>query len=265
MAREFEVQRNSTRLFSRVAELSSLFFQFIIEGIATVCISIVAVFVLPDFPHSTKFLTPDERALAIMRLVTADTNTKQLSHWEAFKAAVSDYHTWLLTLAYVSFFGSFPLGAIQLLTLVSSRSFFFLFASTDGNHLRRNDQLLLPYPHGFSRIQGSQRVSSEFQSSRSSPVRARRREGLTFFLPSSLSHSNYMTAPIYMGCLVICILVGFSSDHFKEKPFHLAGCAVVSGVSFIVVSQTSSNHAVQYAFILFGGAGIWSATPLFLR
>lgn len=63
-----------------------------------------------------------------------------------------------------------------------------------------------------------------------------------------------VTAPIYMACLVVCILVGFSSDKFKEKPFHILGCAVVSGISFIIVSQVR-NHTIQYVFITFGGAG----------
>lgn len=72
---------------------------FIIEGLATCVIAIAAVFVLPDFPHSTKFLSPDERALAIMRLVTADSNAPRLTHWQAFKAAVKDYRTWTCTLA----------------------------------------------------------------------------------------------------------------------------------------------------------------------
>jgi MFS family permease len=41
---------------------------FILEGSITVAIAIGAVFVLPDYPATTKWLTPQERALAMWRL-----------------------------------------------------------------------------------------------------------------------------------------------------------------------------------------------------
>lgn len=63
-----------------------------IEGLATIVLAVIGVFVLPDFPHSSKFLNPEERALAQLRLVTAESNSniKPLSHKEAFMAAVKD-------------------------------------------------------------------------------------------------------------------------------------------------------------------------------
>ncbi|KAL7409586.1 hypothetical protein BDY24DRAFT_436884 [Mrakia frigida] len=58
---------------------------------------------------------------------------------------------------------------------------------------------------------------------------------ISYFFPTlmvSLGYSgtqaNLMTAPIYVCCLVVCVAVGFSSDRFNEKPYHIAGCAVVS-------------------------------------
>ncbi|KAG0699522.1 hypothetical protein DFH29DRAFT_877257 [Suillus ampliporus] len=41
---------------------------FYIEGGIIMFIAICAMFILPDFPHNTKWLTPEERALAISRL-----------------------------------------------------------------------------------------------------------------------------------------------------------------------------------------------------
>ncbi|KAG1746412.1 major facilitator superfamily domain-containing protein [Suillus lakei] len=41
---------------------------FYIEGSATILLAICAFFILPDFPHNTRWLTPEERALAISRL-----------------------------------------------------------------------------------------------------------------------------------------------------------------------------------------------------
>jgi MFS family permease len=42
---------------------------FIIEGGLTICVAIVAFFVLPGYPSTVKFLTPEEKKVAIMRYV----------------------------------------------------------------------------------------------------------------------------------------------------------------------------------------------------
>ena len=41
---------------------------FYIEGSMTVAVALVAMFVLPDFPLTTKWLTPAERRLAELRM-----------------------------------------------------------------------------------------------------------------------------------------------------------------------------------------------------
>jgi MFS family permease len=41
---------------------------FIIEGLIAICVGIVGFFVLPDFPHNTRFITGDARELAMVRL-----------------------------------------------------------------------------------------------------------------------------------------------------------------------------------------------------
>jgi MFS family permease len=41
---------------------------FILEGIATVLIALIAFFVLHDFPETAKFLTEEERAFVVFRL-----------------------------------------------------------------------------------------------------------------------------------------------------------------------------------------------------
>ncbi|KAG1739088.1 major facilitator superfamily domain-containing protein [Suillus paluster] len=76
---------------------------FYIEGSATVLVAICAMFLLPDFPHNTKWLTPEERTLAISRLaedgygrpgdLTKRTTMQGL--WDA----VSDWKVWWLSLA----------------------------------------------------------------------------------------------------------------------------------------------------------------------
>ena len=53
------------------------------------------------------------------------------------------------------------------------------------------------------------------------------------------------------------------SHSYNEKPWHVAACTVVAAVSFLVTAFVQ-NSVARYCFILFGGAGIWSAVPLFL-
>lgn len=41
---------------------------FIVEGLMAVCIGIIGFLVLPDYPHNTRFLSSEERHVAIKRL-----------------------------------------------------------------------------------------------------------------------------------------------------------------------------------------------------
>ncbi|CED82688.1 Permease of the major facilitator superfamily [Phaffia rhodozyma] len=74
---------------------------FGVEGLATVVVSLIAFFVLPDFPHNTPFLNEEERQLAVERLKTEESDAPSLSHMQAFLKAVKSYKTWLLALGYM--------------------------------------------------------------------------------------------------------------------------------------------------------------------
>jgi len=83
---------------------------FIIEGVATVGVSIIAFFVLLDFPATSKKLTLEERQLATVRIL-ADSQSnghggKVLTHWQAFKAAATDPRTYFFMLLFVLDCGS---------------------------------------------------------------------------------------------------------------------------------------------------------------
>lgn len=80
-------------------------------------IAICAIFILPDFPHNTKWLTPEERALAISRLAEDGEvravhrkRTSMQGLWDA----VSDWKVWWFTAAFIvqltgqSFYIYFP-------------------------------------------------------------------------------------------------------------------------------------------------------------
>lgn len=76
---------------------------FIIEGSITVAIALAAMFVLPDFPANTKWLTDQERQLAMWRL-EADaageedwTSSSAQPLWDGFRMIVRDPKNWILT------------------------------------------------------------------------------------------------------------------------------------------------------------------------
>lgn len=79
---------------------------FIIEGSATVGVAIISHFILLDFPSTSPKLTLEERQLATIRILAAgvESGSKaefRLTHWQAFKAAVCDYRTFLFMLLFV--------------------------------------------------------------------------------------------------------------------------------------------------------------------
>ncbi|KAG0703529.1 major facilitator superfamily domain-containing protein [Suillus ampliporus] len=76
---------------------------FYIEGGVTILVAISAISILPDFPHNTRWLTLEERALAISRLTEdghgrVDVLGKQTT-MQGLRDAVSDWKVWWLTFA----------------------------------------------------------------------------------------------------------------------------------------------------------------------
>ncbi|KAF1985931.1 phthalate transporter [Aulographum hederae CBS 113979] len=80
---------------------------FIVEGSATIGVSIIAFFVLLDFPATSKKLTLRERQLATVRIlkdgIDSGTANKadRLTHWQAFKAAIADPRTYFFLLLFI--------------------------------------------------------------------------------------------------------------------------------------------------------------------
>ncbi|EXJ84243.1 hypothetical protein A1O3_04910 [Capronia epimyces CBS 606.96] len=74
---------------------------FIIEACMTFGFAIIAVFLLPNYPHNTRWLKGEERAIAIWRLiedvgVVDDSQSDNVTMWQGFVLAVKDYKTWFL-------------------------------------------------------------------------------------------------------------------------------------------------------------------------
>lgn len=79
---------------------------FIIEGVMTIGFAIISLFILPDYPATTRRLLEREQHIAVARLamenVTAVTeDSEHLSNLGACKVAVQDYRTWTFVIGYM--------------------------------------------------------------------------------------------------------------------------------------------------------------------
>ncbi|SPO05028.1 related to allantoate permease [Cephalotrichum gorgonifer] len=87
---------------------------FIVEGAATVGWAGVSVFLLLDFPASSKKLTERERAIAVARLrmdsVVQRGDDEKLGKRQSFMRALKDWRTWGFILGYMVIVGSSTLS-----------------------------------------------------------------------------------------------------------------------------------------------------------
>lgn len=86
---------------SRSSVLTFAQWLFLIEGAVTVICAVPAYWILPNYPATTKWLSEQERALAVWRLsIEADgeEDTVQGSVWKGLKEACSDLKVWLLVI-----------------------------------------------------------------------------------------------------------------------------------------------------------------------
>ncbi|KAI6142747.1 major facilitator superfamily domain-containing protein [Pisolithus tinctorius] len=108
---------------------------FFMEGTATVLVGILSMWLLPDYPHNTRWLNAEERRLAQLRLAKdvgeADMDSEEASIFEGLRLAMKDTKAYLfMFLAFVlslaaSFLNFFPtltatLGYSTTITLLMS-------------------------------------------------------------------------------------------------------------------------------------------------
>uniref|UniRef100_A0A8H7NJT1 Major facilitator superfamily (MFS) profile domain-containing protein n=1 Tax=Bionectria ochroleuca TaxID=29856 RepID=A0A8H7NJT1_BIOOC len=74
---------------------------FIIEGVIAIAFAMLCAFLLPNYPHTTTWLTPEEQAFASWRLLE-DINEvdmyKDASMWTGVKLAFTDYRLYVFVL-----------------------------------------------------------------------------------------------------------------------------------------------------------------------
>ncbi|KAH9431563.1 hypothetical protein MCOR02_008852 [Pyricularia oryzae] len=74
---------------------------FIIQGALSIVVAIMAFFMLPDHPLTTRWLSEQERQLAHARICMDTTDLAEgTSVWLGLKQAAADWRTWVLVLMY---------------------------------------------------------------------------------------------------------------------------------------------------------------------
>jgi hypothetical protein len=71
----------------------------LVEGVATVGIAIICIFILPDVPQKARLLTSQEKDRLVYRLQMDRgqvDNSSEISAFKGFMMAVTDPKTWLL-------------------------------------------------------------------------------------------------------------------------------------------------------------------------
>ncbi|KAI0767792.1 MFS general substrate transporter [Fomes fomentarius] len=73
---------------------------FIIEGLVTIVVGLIALFVLVDFPDTATFLTPEERSYVIHRKKYDNSSVGEEEHFEIrhLREAILDWQVWLLSI-----------------------------------------------------------------------------------------------------------------------------------------------------------------------
>ncbi|KAF2733335.1 MFS general substrate transporter [Polyplosphaeria fusca] len=77
----------------------------LIEGVVTVACGWTLYFILPDWPHNSRILSPEQRLLAHVRILrdrnpTAEPEDSQLTPWQAFTAVLKDGRTFFFLIMY---------------------------------------------------------------------------------------------------------------------------------------------------------------------
>ncbi|KAF9461840.1 MFS general substrate transporter [Collybia nuda] len=188
---------------------------FILEGLATIIVGLIAFFILVDHPSTASFLTPEERAFIVWKKKYDTSSVGEEEHFERrhFWATISDWQVWLHVLIYMSIVG--PLYGITLFLPTIIHNFGFSAAIS---------QLLTVPPYFFATI--------------------------VLGLFAHYSDRTKLRSPFIVGGLVMC-LVGFainiSNASYGAKYFGTFLCVAGSYAGFPgVVAWLGNNLAGQY-------------------
>ncbi|KAF8558925.1 MFS general substrate transporter [Imleria badia] len=200
---------------------------FYIEGTLTVVVALSAIFVLPDFPSSpSRWLTPQERALALLRmeedgLVDEEETDNMKGQAAGLLLALSDWKVWWLSIALTSMVAS-----------LSFHAFFPTLGATMG-YTPTITLLLCSPPWAFATLVG-------FKMSRHSDLRGER--FLHIAIPLLLGILGFSMAMLSMNIVIRYISLFLMAQSF-------AGFIVFWAWVSNSIPRPPAKRAVALAFI----------------
>lgn len=211
-----------------VAGLYSWQWFFLIEGIASLLIALSAYALLPDWPHNTRFLSPEEKEIAQYRVLCSNGGVQEVAGgtWDGLRDAVRDPFTWMFCLLHFA--------------LVTAQSFKDFFPSVNP-----------PAP--------SSTCNLEYEFVTANPGQI-----VNTFDFGELT-TYFIQAPPYAFAFAFAYAVAWSSGRRQESFWHIvlpitasaAGCAVlISTVNvgaryfglFLLISGTYSGLNLQLSW-----------------
>ncbi|KAG5928395.1 hypothetical protein E4U53_002680 [Claviceps sorghi] len=113
---------------------------FIIEGTLTICVGLLSLFMVHDFPDEARFLSPQDRARVLLRLKNDNQHSARHEdfQWEYMWAAVKDWKTYNGMLIYMGPLMPLYSFSVFLPTIIQSMSF------TSPDQIVKNQLLSVP-------------------------------------------------------------------------------------------------------------------------
>lgn len=200
---------------------------FIVEGAATSAWSIVAAFILLDFPANSKRLTEAERRLAILRLkseslIVHSEDQPELGHLAALKVALGNWRTWMFVVGYM-------------VRLHCTYPIFDYFANLDFNQA----------------IVGSSTLSYFYPT-------------LVNGLGYDPHIAQYMTIPIYIVAFVCTAVTGIFMDRYPSKRGYVLGAWMSVAMICAIIICAVYNFKARYALLIIMASALWASNGLAL-
>lgn len=201
---------------------------FILEGLATVVVSVASYFLVPDWPETAKFFKDDERTFWIRRLAVDNEDTS-MSHWDKTTArrVFTDVKIWL---AYV----------LRLFIL------FYLFILASYSNTTISTAMYLGV------------VTTGYAGSFFTPTILKQ-------LGWTSIRAQVMSIPIFIVATVLALSSALLSDHVRHRfTFIVGGCLLATvGYAILLAMHSVAVGARYFALYAVVGGG-YIAQPITL-
>jgi sugar phosphate permease len=78
----------------------------------------------------------------------------------------------------------------------------------------------------------------------------------------TLTGTGLVTSALWIVAIIVMVIVGKSSDHFRERHFHFAAAFVVGAIG-LIASVSTADPIVATCFLGLAAAGMWSGLGVF--